>query len=117
MRCSRSLAKLAALAAIGALTAMSGCGADHGAGQPAGVTEPAPAGGSGSATAGTANPGSEVSDPQPAGGSGAPVPIAKGQVSVRLDAGEYHEGAVIHVAVTNKTDRPVYTEDFKTSCS
>jgi hypothetical protein len=49
--------------------------------------------------------------------SGSPVPVRKGEVSVTLDAGDYRVGAVIHVTVANGTDRAVYTEDFKTSCS
>src|SRR5207244_1969271 len=49
--------------------------------------------------------------------SGSQVPLVKGEVSVRLDAGGYRVGAVIPVTVSNGMDRPVYTEDFKTACS
>jgi hypothetical protein len=115
MRRSPWLSTLTTLAMIGTLAAMSGCGADSGAGQPPAV------GGSGSAeaTSATAGPGSggPAPAPGPVGGSGAPVPIAKGNVSVQLDASQYRVGAVIHVTVANGTDRPIYTEDFKTDCS
>ncbi|HEV8558150.1 MAG TPA: hypothetical protein VGR06_17390 [Actinophytocola sp.] len=119
--------KLVALAATGVLTVMSGCGADRGAGEPEATGEPAatsesvPAGGSdgADATSITARPtiGTPGPAPGPVGGPGSPVPFVAGEVSVKLDAGEYRVGGKIRVTVSNGMDRPVYTEDFKTVCS
>jgi hypothetical protein len=96
------------LAAIGMLGLMSGCGAD-GAG-----TAGSSAGGSGKAeaTSVTGEPTSDTEVP-----SRPPAGIAKGEVLVTLDSDRYAVGAVLHVNVMNRTDRPIYTEDFKTSCS
>src|SRR5437867_1702355 len=98
---------LTALVAVGVVGTMSACGsADRGANEPAATSESVPAGGSGTGV-----------PPGPGGSSGTAVPFVKGEVSVKLDAGEYRVGSVVHVTVSNGMDRPVYTEDFKTACS
>ena len=103
--------RIAALAVTGVLAAVSGCGA----GQPAPSGQSA---GSGSgSTSVNAGGGSGDPAPGPDGGAGAPVPVVRGAVSVTPDAGEYRMGAVIKVTVANGTERPVYTEDFKTACT
>jgi hypothetical protein len=111
---------LTALVAIGVVGAMSACGrADRGTDEPAATRESVPAGGgsgTGTAASGIASSSPGV-PPAPVGNSGTTVPFVKGEVSVKLDAGDYRAGSVIHVTVSNGMDRPVYTEDFKTACS
>jgi hypothetical protein len=120
MSCSRWRSTFVGLAAIGVMMAMVACGGERGGGESAATSSSVPAGGSGTAesTSVTAdNTTSVPASPGPGGGSGSPVPFVKGDVSVKLDAGGYRVGAIVHVTVSNGMDRPIYTEDFKTACS
>jgi len=99
------------LVAIAVMTLMSGCG---GGDEPA--TNGSDSSGSGTATSVTA--GSESASPAPTtSGSRSPVPIAKGDVYVRLAADRYPAGATVHVTVSNGMEWPIHTTDFKTACS
>ena len=102
---SRWMPAFIALGTIGVVMAVAACAGDRGSGVTGGSV---PAGGSGSAetTSVTAEP----------TGVSAPA-LVKGDVVVKLDAGGYRVGTVIHVTVSNGMDRPVYSEDFKTACS
>jgi hypothetical protein len=112
----RLMRRLPWLLGLAVLAAMSGCGADGGVG-----AEGSPGGESGKAEATSVTGGpisvSSASPPGSVSGSRPPAGIAKGEVLVAVDADHYAVGGVIHVSVTNKTDRPIYTEDFKTVCS
>jgi hypothetical protein len=94
------------LAALAATAGVAGCG-----------------GGAGSATDTSVSAGAASASPAVTGSAGAaqtasgsPVPAA-GKVEVRLGKASYRIGEVVTATVANGSDKPIYTEDFKTVCS
>jgi hypothetical protein len=54
---------------------------------------------------------------EPSSGSGSPPVVTVDKVTVTVSADRYAVGENLLVSITNRLDRSIYTEDFKTECT